>query len=267
MTDAWHLAGSLQALLNAVNAHWPGRDKRSDGGIGDARHQAEGSASDHNPWLNNTVRAYDFTVTQLDKGIHGIDGPWFAEQLRLMGQHGDPRLVGGGYVIFNRQITAPDWSHWIPYTQGDPHTTHVHVSVSRNQAGYEYAGPWAFLAAAPLPVQPPHPAPEPAADDVHWTGHDITGDGDALRGEIGDQGPKVRELQHELNETYPAYSQLAEDGDYGHETADVLEEWAHREAVDPHTPPPAADVEGLKTADGLTIGPRMARGLHRDGLI
>lgn len=260
MSDPWHLAGSLQALLNAVNAHWPGRDKRSDGGIGDPRHQAEGSASDHNPWLNNTVRAYDFTVTQLGAGIHGIDGPWFAEQLRLMGQAGDPRLVGGGYVIFNRQITAPDFSHWTPYTAGDPHTTHVHVSVSRNQAGYEYSGPWAFLAAAPLPAQPPHPA-------VHWTGEDATGQGESLRADLGDQGPKIKKLQHALNEFAPAYSHLKEDGDYGYETAGVVAEFAHREAVDPATPPPPADVDGLKTADGLNVGPRIARAFVRDGLI
>lgn len=261
--STWHLAGSLVALRDAVNAHWPHRDRTSDGTIGDAAHQKVGSASDHNPWLNNTVRAMD-----IDKD--GIDAAWLAEQLRLTGMHGDPRLVGGGYVIYNHQITAPDFSHWTPYDGSDPHTSHIHVSVTRNPSGYEYGGPWAFMAIAPAAPQVPQPIPVPAPapeDDIHWTGEDATGDGVTFRAEIGDQGPRIRELQRELNENFPAYSDLVEDGDYGHKTAAVIEEFAHREAIDPATPPPPEDVPGLLGADGLNVGPRIARGLHRDGLI
>jgi hypothetical protein len=170
---AWHLAGSLVSLKAAVDAHWPGRDKRSDGGIGDAAHQAAGSASDHNPWLNNCVRGYDFTVTRGD--VHGVDGAWLAEQLRLIGLAGDHRLAGGpttddnGYVIFNGHITSPDFSRWVHYSGPDPHVSHVHLSVTRDPGGYEDAGPWTFLAGAPVqltaaaPAVPaPRPAPQPA---------------------------------------------------------------------------------------------------------
>lgn len=250
-----HLAGAAQTLLDAVNAHWPGRDKASDGTIGDARHVAEGSGSDHNPWLNHTVRADDITAA-------GIDAAWLAEQLRLLGAAGDHRLAGGGYVIYNRRITLPDFSGWQPYDGGDPHTSHVHVSFSRNPAGYEdNRTPWAFLSVGPAP-QPPHPPV--VVDDVHWTGHDATGRGDAFRAELGDEGPEVREMQHGLNHEFPAYSHLVEDGQYGHQTQAVVEEFDHRAANDPAL---AAQREALEGADGENVGPAGAHALHHYGLI
>lgn len=252
-----HLAGSLVSLRDMVDVHWPHRDHSSDGGIGDARHQAEGSASDHNPWLHNTVRAFDFTAK-------GIDPGWFAEQLRILGHYGDPRLVGGGYVIWDHQITAPDFSHWQPYDGSDPHTSHVHVSVTRNSPQFEYGGLWSFLATKPTPRQQPLPTPPPAGPPAP-TGHDATGRGDSFRADIGDQGPEVEELQHDLNTFAPAYSHLVEDGVYGQHTADVVEEFAHRSALEQHTP--AADRAGLADADGRNVGPRLAAALNRDGLI
>lgn len=104
------------------------------------------------------------------------------------------------------------------------------------------------------------PAPAPA------TGHDATGHGAGFRAHLGDQGPRVEQLQHELNHFAPAYSHLDEDGIYGQETADVIEEFSHREAVDPATPPPRADVEGLLHSDGDDVGPRTAAAFIRDGL-
>jgi len=108
-----------------------------------------------------------------------------------------------------------------------------------------------------------HSAPPPV---VHLTGHDATGHGAGFRAHLGDQGPEVRQLQHELNRFAPSYSHLVEDGVYGPETSDVVEEFSHREAVDPATPPPRADVEGLLHSDGDDVGPRTAAGFLRDGL-
>lgn len=251
-----HLAGSLVSLSAAFNAHWPNADHTSSGFIGNAAHVAEGSASDHNPWLNHTVRAGDF-----DKD--GINADWFAEQLRLLGAAGDPRLAGGGYVIWNGHITTPDFSSWVPYTGQDPHTSHVHVSVSRNVAGYEDGRtPWAFLDST-TPA-PPHPAPAPA-DDVHWSGHDATGTGDSFRAHLGDEGPQIEHLQHELNTDYPQYSHLQEDGEYGHQTAAVLEEFSHRAAHETQTP--AGDRPALASSDGEDVGPRTAHALHQRHLI
>jgi hypothetical protein len=133
---AWRLATALEVLRKEVNAAHPNRQKASDGTIGDVAHQSQGSASDHNPWLNNTVRAWDITTADFTDAL--------AEWLRQKGQGGDPRLVGGGYVIYKARIASDNpvagvWN-WRPYS-GDPHTSHIHVSVTRN-AAYDSAAPW-----------------------------------------------------------------------------------------------------------------------------
>jgi len=288
----WHLAGSLVSLRAGVNAHWPKRDKASDGGIGDPRHAALGAGSDHNPWLNHTVRAYDFDVD-------GIDEAWLAEQLRLAGLHGDRRLAGrtgstddNGYVILNRHITTPDFSRWVPY-DGDPHTGHLHVSVTRDPAGYDDASPWAFLhvplhapargtvppAAAPAPGHDgPHPGntateappalPDPHHDEPGFPdpGQDASGHGESYRAQWGNTGPNVAHLQDGMNKRFPRYSHLVVDGVYGSETSAVVQDFAHRIAEsDPHCP--AEDLEGLRTADGYTVGKRISRALVRNGVI
>ena len=104
----------------------------------------------------------------------------------------------------------------------------------------------------------PHPAPAPRAP-AGWTGPDLTGSGNALRGQAAGQpqgpqsnGPRVAGLQTWLNANYPAYSRLAVDGWYGLQTAAVLREFAHR--------------SGIGDADGLNIGPQLAAALTRAGL-
>lgn len=243
-----HLAGALDVLRDAINVHWPQRDHTSDGTIGDTAHLATGTASDHNPWLGNAVRA-------LDVDVDGIDAGWLAEQLRLLGDAGDHRLTGGGYVIYNRQITASDFRRWMPYTGADPHTSHVHISVSQNVAGYEDRSPWHFLDIA---QQPEHPG------RVYPPGHDATGRGETFRAEVGDQGPEVAELQHDLNRFAPAYSHLEEDGVYGPQTAAVVAEFDHRAGNDPAL---ADRHDALEGADGQNVGPAGAHALNHYGLI
>jgi hypothetical protein len=245
-----HLAGALVALRAAIDGHWPKRDHSSDGAWPDDRHVAEGSASDHNPWLGNAVRA-------LDVDVDGIDAPWLAEQLRLDGMHGDPRLADGGYLIFMGRITSPDFTHWLHY-DGDPHTSHLHISFSRKPAGYEYTGPWHFLDVKPGPPQHPQPAPtHPAtpapapAPPAHAAPHDATGAGADFRAEYGEQGPHVADLQEFLNRYVPLYSDLEVDGIYGPETARVVAEFGQR--------------SGIAEADGRNVGPKIAAVLARAG--
>lgn len=248
--NTWHLAGSLDVLRDAINVHWPARDHTSDGTIGDAAHAKTGAGSDHNPWLNNTVRA-------LDVDVDGIDPGWLAEQLRLLGAAGDHRLAGGGYVIYNRQITASDFRRWMPYTGSDPHTSHVHISVTRAPAGYEDRGPWHFLDVA---QQPEHPG------RVWAPGKDATGEDAGFRAHLGDEGPKILDLEQGLHDVFPAYAKdLVVDGVYDEQTADVLEEFSHRAAHEAATP--AGDRQGLLDSDGADVGPRTARALDRHGLI
>lgn len=137
---AWRNANASVTLVNAVNAKWPNRSKASDGTIGDAAHASR--SSDHNPWVKigsmGIVRARDITAA-------GIDAAWLAEQLRLLGRSGDSRLANGGYVIFNRRITTPDFSGWKAYTGSNPHIKHVHVSFSKTASGFDRTDGWAFL--------------------------------------------------------------------------------------------------------------------------
>lgn len=142
---AWRNCNASMALIDYVNTRWPERDKSSDGTIGDIAHATR--SSDHNPWVilggMGIVRARD-----IDKD--GIDAAWLAEELRKLGERGDPRLAGGGYIIFNRRITSPDFKHWNVYTGTNPHDKHIHVSFSLNQAGYDSKAAWVFT-----PVVPP----------------------------------------------------------------------------------------------------------------
>jgi hypothetical protein len=249
----WYAATPLITLRDALNRHWPKRDHRSDGFIGDARHAA--TKSSHNPDPTSTppgcVRGGDYDAD-------GINAAWVAEHLRLAGAAGDPRLAHGGYVIFNGRI-AGDWTgwQWVHYTGADDHSGHIHVTTA--PAGDREDAPWSFLevAQAAPADPPPHPGRVPA--------HDATGHDAGFRAEIGDQGPKIEAMQHELNERFPAYSDLEEDGIYGAKTADVLDELAERASHDPATP--AGDRKGLHDADGENIGPRLGRALDRYGVV
>lgn len=130
-------ANSITALRGQLNTKYPKRDKGSDGILGDARHAA--SKSDHNPNSLGIVRAFDIDVD-------GIPAAVIAENIRKRGAAGEKRLNPGGYVIFNRRIAAADhgWT-WRYYGGSDPHTSHIHVSVSTTRAGYDLAGAWALI--------------------------------------------------------------------------------------------------------------------------
>jgi Putative peptidoglycan binding domain len=195
MARPWRLARALVALRDGVNARWPHRDKRSDGTIGNAEHATR--VSDHNPHI---VVAGMGVVRALDTDVDGIDAAWYAEQLRLLGAAGDARLTGGGYVIFNKRITRRDFSGWNVYTGRNPHTSHVHVSLSRNPAGFDDPRPWSFLGVATVAPPPPTAPPAPTGRPT-------------LR--QGSRGDAVRTLQVTLNRWYPRLPSLAQDGVFG----------------------------------------------------
>ncbi len=194
---AWRNCNASLRLVDEVNRRWPGRDKSSDGTIGDAAHASR--SSDHNPWVvvggQGVVRARD-----IDKD--GIDAGWLAEYLRGLGARGDARLAGGGYVIWNRRITTPNFSGWKAYTGSNPHTHHVHVSFSRNQAGFDSNAGWGIVGA---------PAAAPASSG-------------------GD--PLVRAAQARLKAAYKAYAgDLVVDGIPGPKTAAALREFQSRSGL------------------------------------
>lgn len=145
---SWRSCNASLSFVAALNARYPSRDKGSDGTIGNAAHASR--SSDHNPWIKvgstGVVRARD-----VDKD--GVDAAWIVEELRKLGAAGDPRLAGGGYIIFNRRITKGDFSGWAVYNGSNPHTKHFHISFSRNQAGFDSKAGWAFLGGSPGPTK------------------------------------------------------------------------------------------------------------------
>jgi hypothetical protein len=247
---------TLQAECNALD---PARNKASDGMLGDARHQAEGKASDHNGWVKlagvGVVRAFDITNDP------ALDLAARFERMRVLVTQGQlPQLLGGGYLILNGRITAPDFAGWREYT-GDPHVSHGHVSVGEHPAEFDDRRSWLVFSSepAPAPPAPVEPAPAPAAPAGQgWTGPDLTGTAEGLRGQAAGQsqgpqsnGERVQALQEFLNRFAPAYSRLTVDGWYGTQTAGVLAEFARRSSI--------------AGADGLNIGPKLAAALYRAG--
>lgn len=125
------------AALRDATARWPRRSKRSDGIMGDARHQAK--PSDHN--LGNAV---DITHDP----ANGCDG-FLVSRAAI----NDPRTQ---YVIFNREIWNVDRQNegdngWRPYHGDNPHTKHVHVSIKASMREDARRWPFADMATAPAP--------------------------------------------------------------------------------------------------------------------
>lgn len=117
----WHLAASLAALRAEVNARWPGRDRSSDGAIGDALHQAR--TNSHNParhpggpavGTQGAVHALDITANGIDVGV------------LLDAVIGDPRVW---YVIHDGRIWSRTTGWAARAHSGDPHSTHVHINL------------------------------------------------------------------------------------------------------------------------------------------
>lgn len=124
MSAPWHTAASINVLLSQCNTFAPHRSRLSDGTIGDAAHQAEGSNSDHNPWYNNTVTAVDITHDP----TRGMDCEKLAADII---SSGDTRRK---YIIWNHRIFEfragySGTNRWVAYTGADPHTSHLHLSI------------------------------------------------------------------------------------------------------------------------------------------
>lgn len=166
-TKPWRPAKSLEVLRYQINAAYPGRNKLSDGTIGDSAHSK--TKSEHNPDANGVVRALDITHDP----AKGVDCGRIIDALVASR---DPRIL---YVIWNRRICSSKVQPWVwrPYTKGNPHDHHFHLSVVDDPALYDNEGPWAIAGipvvdAAPAPRPRPTPppvkptAPSPAPPDV-----------------------------------------------------------------------------------------------------
>jgi hypothetical protein len=115
-----------QQLREQFDDSFPDRDRRSDGWVGDLRHQSR-PTSDHNPDENGIVRAID-----VDRDVHKSGKPDLmpdiADQIRLGAKAGEKRIA---YVIFAGRIASPrmGW-RWRKYSGSNPHNSHCHISFT-----------------------------------------------------------------------------------------------------------------------------------------
>ena len=126
---SYYLAPSLEVLRAEINQRWPGRDRTSDGWIGDPAHQA--TRSDHNPNSRGSVNA-------LDVDEDGIDVPTVFAAIR--------RHPSARYVIYERRLyhRLRGWKAE-PYDGVNPHDKHFHLSIDQTRAAEQDRRPWGLL--------------------------------------------------------------------------------------------------------------------------
>jgi hypothetical protein len=149
---SWILVPCLVSLRNEFNALAPGRDKASDGSIGDSAHAQ--SPSDHNPDETGSTPYEDADNVN---EVHAID---VDSDLRRSGwnmqkaveiivirhrQGRDDRLQN---VIYNRRIWSRQWG-WTArvYTGANAHTQHAHFSARYTTAQESSTRAWGLLEA------------------------------------------------------------------------------------------------------------------------
>lgn len=144
---AWREAHSLRDLRLQLNAAFPKRSIISDGGIGDAAHQA--TDSDHNARKKGKDGMRVFTARDFTHDPKtGIDCNWLADTLVL---NKDPRVK---YIIWNKRICRAYPAHglkawqWGPYSGKNAHSKHLHISVSDTL--FDSSGKWRLDFPTPL---------------------------------------------------------------------------------------------------------------------
>ena len=114
-----------QQLREQIDENFPHRDKKSDGWIGDARHQRAGT-SDHLPdKVDGYVRAIDVDAN-LDSSPN--TSGYLADQIRECAKR-DKRIA---YVIHQGKIASRrTLFRWKKYTGISPHHHHIHISFTK----------------------------------------------------------------------------------------------------------------------------------------
>ena len=114
-----------QQLREQIDDSFPDRDRKSDGWIGDARHQRAGT-SDHLPdKINGYVRAID---VDKDLDSRASTGAYLADQIRICAKK-DKRIA---YVIYSGRIASLKslW-RWRTYNGVNRHDHHIHISFTK----------------------------------------------------------------------------------------------------------------------------------------
>jgi len=120
------LSRSAIQLREQIDDAFPGRDRTSDGWIGDTRHASR--KSDHNPDAQGWVRAIDIDRDLNGKGRKPDLMPDLVDQIRLAAKSGDKRI---SYIIFDGKIASSKkaWA-WRTYDGINKHNHHAHISFT-----------------------------------------------------------------------------------------------------------------------------------------
>jgi hypothetical protein len=149
---SWVLVTCLVSLRNEFNLLSPGRDKASDGSIGDTSHSA--GSSDHNPdETGNTPYEDSDGLNE----VHAIDvdndlkkAGWSMTKCVeiIVTRHREGRDNRLQNVIYNRRIWSRSWG-WTAreYTGSNAHTEHAHFSARYDTPQENDARPWGLLEA------------------------------------------------------------------------------------------------------------------------
>ena len=149
---SWILVPCLVSLRNEFNKLAPGRDKASDGSIGDTAHQQE--SSDHNP--DETGRTPYSDADHVNE-VHAIDvdddlrkSGWTMEKCLeiIVTRHREGRDDRLQNIIYNRRIWSRSWG-WTArtYTGANAHTEHAHFSARYTTAQESNTKAWGLLEA------------------------------------------------------------------------------------------------------------------------
>lgn len=121
-------------LRDQINARFPGRDKSSDGWIGDAAHSQR--ASFHNPDSRGWVRALDIDENMGKAGVwrRGRSARKLADQLQAYAASGLPGSDRVLHIVYENQVSSGTYrsSWWKFRGSGYAHTQHIHVSFTKS---------------------------------------------------------------------------------------------------------------------------------------
>jgi hypothetical protein len=192
---AWRNTAAAETLREQVNKRWPGRDKRSDGTIGDTAHAAR--KSDHNPDSRGWVHAIDIDA-DLDPNDRRA-AERLATDLINYARSGKPGSDRIKYVVYNNRIASGTYADqfwtWRPGAWGHEHHIHVSFTTAAERDGSAFPLP-VFATARPLPV-------------VSWS---------KLRAGKP-ASPDVERVQRALNRYMPRRTPLVVDGKWGRKTS------------------------------------------------
>lgn len=196
-------AHSLVVLRNEVDREHPGRDKHSDGWIGDTRHNSSGrpenGGSKHNPNRRNVVDARDFDSSALD----------VARFVAAVIRHPSTRNV-----IYNRKIRSRAYSGGLKvahaYHGPSPHTEHVHVDIEMTVQAENDGRAWGYYRGGTKPAVVP--GRKPADSKVPAGGMTKL---PTLRRNAGKQRAAVKTLQRALVKAGFPVGSTGADGRFG----------------------------------------------------